>query len=125
MYVRFATLRQHEESHSPTGVFQAAYALRNSGALARYEERQINDALEWFGTHLDAPECLEEPEHYRAICWFRHRAVKPMRYIWPMVHVLNEHGVYVRLYKTDDPGIVIYEDDWQVAAKPRRKRRRR
>jgi hypothetical protein len=43
--------------------------------------------------------------------------------MWELVHVLRAHGLLVELLKTDDPGIVIYRDEWQVVAKPRRGRR--
>jgi hypothetical protein len=34
------------------------------------------------------------------------------------VALLEEKGVKVQMLKTDSPGVVIYEDGWQVVAKP-------
>jgi hypothetical protein len=38
-----------------------------------------------------------------------------------MVRVLERHGIYVKKIKTDKPGYLVYEDDWQVVAEPFRK----
>jgi len=43
--------------------------------------------------------------------------------MWSLVALLREHGYHVDVLKTDDPGIVLYEDKWQVVAKPRKGRR--
>jgi hypothetical protein len=38
-----------------------------------------------------------------------------------MVHILERNGVYVKKIRTDKPGYVIYEDEWQLVAEPFRK----
>lgn len=123
MYIRFTTLQQSEDSHSLVGVFQAAFELRNSGELADHEEVQMNVALSWLKMHLKSPHCLRNSENHRALSWCHPRAVKPMQYIWQIVNILKEHGVFVKVHKTNDPGLIIYEDGWQVVAKPRHKKR--
>jgi hypothetical protein len=40
---------------------------------------------------------------------------------WEMVQILERNGVYVKKIKTDRPGYVIYEDEWQLVAEPFRK----
>ncbi|MDP7019956.1 MAG: hypothetical protein QGG36_29430 [Pirellulaceae bacterium] len=122
MFVRFTTNRQSEDSHSLTGVFQAAFELRDSGDLADYEEAELNEALAWLKMHLKSPGCLREPGNERALSWFHPRAVRPMQYVWRMVRIIQDHNVFIEVHRTDDPGIVIYEDGWQVVAKPRRKK---
>ncbi len=122
MYLRFTTLAKDEQSHSLKGVFQAAFELRDSGRLDDYQEAELNRALDWLKQHLKSPACLHDPENYRAVSWFDPRAVKPMQYVWRIVQVLEDHGVLIQVHKSKDPGIVIYEDGWQVVAKPRRKK---
>lgn len=120
MFLRFTTFAKNDASHSLTGIFQAAFELRDSGSLADYEERELNESLDWLKMHLQSPGCLREMENHRAISWFHPRAKKPLKYIWRIVNICEEHGINIQLHKTDDPGIVIYEDGWQVVAKPRR-----
>jgi len=110
MYVRFTTLAKDEDSHALKGIFQAAFELRESGKLADYEETELNEAMNWLKQHLKSPDCLKDPKNYRALSWFHPRAVKPMQYVWRLVHILEEHGYYVQVHKITNPGIVIYED---------------
>ena len=41
--------------------------------------------------------------------------------IWEMVSILERNGIYVKKIRTDKPGYVIYEDEWQLVAEPFRK----
>jgi hypothetical protein len=43
--------------------------------------------------------------------------------MWSLVEIIKAHGFQVELHKTREPGRVIYEDGWQVVAKPVRGRR--
>jgi hypothetical protein len=38
--------------------------------------------------------------------------------MWALKAILENHGYTVDVLKTDDPGIVLFEDGWQVVAKP-------
>ena len=125
MYIRFTTLGRDEDSHSFKGVFQAAFQLRDSGTLAEYEETELLEALDWLKLHLKSPAVLKVLGNQRAISWFQPRAFKPMKYIWQIVHVLQENGIHIQVLKTTDPGEIIYEDGWQIVAKPWRGKRRR
>jgi hypothetical protein len=71
--------------------------------------------------HLKAPKILEEPGNHRALSWFKDSAKEPLKRIRKIVAVLHEHGVPIELVKTTDPGVVIYEDGWQIVAKPYKK----
>ena len=124
MYVRFVILEHDEDSHSLQGVFQAAYGLRDSGQLEPHEEEWLEAELRWLKMHLKSPDCLREEENHRAISWFHPRAKTPIEKVRSIASLLKEKGIHVRTLKTADPGIIIYEDGWQVVAKPYRKRRR-
>lgn len=121
MLVRFCVLARDPESHSPQGVFQAAIELRDAGRLADYEEEWLERDLGWLREHLPSPACLCESGNERAICWFRPDARRPIEKVRGMVALLEAHGLFVRMVTTADPGLILYEDDWQVVAKPRRK----
>jgi len=38
-----------------------------------------------------------------------------------MVEILREYGVVIDQISTEKPGYVVYEDGWQIVAKPFRK----
>gem|GEM_PF-666422 len=121
VYVRFAILARSEQSHTADGVFQAAIELRDSGKLAPHEYDWLKSELSWLRMHLKSPSCLREDGNHRAICWFHPRAQRPIEKVRSIAALLEEHGLHVQMLTTDDPGIIIYEDGWQVAAKPRRR----
>ena len=55
------------------------------------------------------------------ICWFKTGATEHIARIWEMVQILERNGIYVKKIRTDKPGYVIYEDEWQLVAEPFRK----
>ncbi len=124
MYVRFAVLRKNEYSSSLLGVFQAAFELRDRGELQPHEEEWLEQELRWLRMHLKSPSCLHDPGNHRAICWFHPRAKRPIAKVRSIAALLNEKGCHVRMLTTRDPGTVIYEDGFQVVAKPLRRKRK-
>ena len=123
--IRFCTLRSDPQSHFPQGVFQAAISLRDAGRLESYEEEWLEREMAWLRMHLPAPECLRKSGNERAICWFKPNAKQAIDRTRGLVALLDTHGLAVKMLATDRPGIVIYEDKLQVAAKPFRKQRLR
>lgn len=121
MYIRFVSKRINEESNSPEGVFYSIWALIDQEQLANHEIDIVDRCFDWLGMHFKAPTCLLNSENKRAICWFKETAVEPMKRIWPIVHVLEEHGIHIEKITTNDPGVIVYENGWQVAAKPYKK----
>lgn len=116
--VRFCLLRRDTQSHSPQGVFHAALELRDSGQLEPYEEEWLERDMAWLRMHLPVPECLRDIGNDRAICWFKPTAKNAIDRVRGIVALLNSRDVVVRMITTDNPGAVVYEDKWQVVAKP-------
>ena len=122
MLVRFCLLRRDPHSHSSQGVFQAAIGLRDAGQLEPNEEDWLERELGWLRMHLPSPDCLRDAENDRAICWFKPGAKRAIDKVRGIVALLQARGVNVTMETTADPGTVLYEDMWQVVAKPRRLR---
>jgi hypothetical protein len=40
--------------------------------------------------------------------------------MWDLVAILEENDVSVRILKTDKPGMILYEDEFQVVAKSKK-----
>lgn len=122
MYLRFVTAAIDPQSGARLGVFQAAFDLRRAGALEPWEEEQLAALLEWFDAHLDRPLRLRRSRRVhatdRAICWFKADARVHIVQMRALGALLDEHGVHVRVLRTDRPGYVVYEDAFQVAAEP-------
>lgn len=120
MFVRFVTGFDDENAFWLTGVITSARILLDDGELDRFEANHLKDTFEWFNRHLPCPpfeKKIRTGEWTRdAVSWFRDDAREPLRRIWDIVAILEEHGVLVRLVTTVRPGKIVYSDEFQVVA---------
>jgi hypothetical protein len=122
--VRFSVQRRDLQSGQPEGLFTVAYRESMNRDLPAYQRDRLEDLIAWFKTNVRIPSQLVGEENKRAICWFRASARKVISKAWELTSLLKEVGYDVELHRTDQPGIVVYEDGHQVAAKPLRTGRR-
>jgi len=124
MYLRFVVPHIDEDSERPMGVFQAVRKLRDEGGLYPHEQDELDDLRYWFNVYLERPTrfTAAKPPYSRkknrAICWFRDDARSHIWQMWRFAAILEEHGVLVRMLKTERVGYVVYEDEYQVVAEP-------
>ncbi len=111
-YIRFSVAERHPWSGQRRGVFSAAYRLRRTGDLDAETLEQLNLTLEWFGEHLPAPDFEEDA----AVFYFKSDHVECTRRIWDLVWILREHDQHVELQRVANPGRIVHEDEYQVAA---------
>ena len=119
MFVRFCTLVRDPESHSPRGVFQAAFDIRDQ--LEDDELGWLERELSWLRMHLPSPDCLRQRGNERAISWFKPNATRAIDKVRGIIALLETKDVPVAMVTTNNPGAIIYEDQWQVVAKPWRR----
>lgn len=128
-YVRFVIRRKDEDSHVEQGIFQAVAQAEQGifrAAAQALEWRtitgadadELNDLRAWFSENLAKPSSFGRDKFRLGICWFKTDAAEHISRIWEMVRVLERNGVYVKKIRTDKPGYVIYEDEWQLVAEP-------
>lgn len=116
MFLRFQTKIQDPRSGQPTGILVAAHALRDSDRLSKDDEAWLREHLAYFNMHLRIPGCLKNPESRRGISWFRATSGMLDR-VWELAIFMEEQGIFIDMIKTNDPGIIYYEDGHQVVAK--------
>jgi hypothetical protein len=119
-YLRFTLLQRCAESKRKLGALVGAHDLRDDGDLSADEHEQLRCLLGWFNRYLEVPGVLSEPGNHRALCWFKPQAREPLRRMWALREIYRAQGIIIEVHRTCDPGIVLYEDGWQVVAKPRR-----
>lgn len=124
VYVRFVIQDVDPDSRRKRGILVAAGELHDEGDLEPHERQLVRALCDWFNEHLRVPAVLKDYDSIRAISWFKSEAEKPIAKMWELVHVLRAHGINVEFLKADDPGNVIYEDEWQVVATPHKGVRR-
>ena len=115
MFLRFTITQVDEDSHSPQGIFVAAYSLLDSGDLDPVEWKVLRELLDWFKENLPSP-----PDTFyasRAIFWFKSDD-ENIRRIWEMIYLLKAHAYHIEVHKCPRLGNISYEDKFQVAAYP-------
>jgi len=120
-YIRFVVGRQDEESRVEQGIFQAAAQALEWGTVIGSDAEELDDLRAWFNENLEKPTSFGRGRSSLGICWFKTNASEHIARIWKMVQILERRGIYVKKIRTDKPGYVVYEDEWQLVAEPFRK----
>jgi hypothetical protein len=113
--------RKDEDSHVEQGIFQAAALAIEWGDIKGCDADELNKLREWFSGNLEAPSSFGRDKLRRGICWFKPTAEEHISRIWEMARILERNGIYIKRIRTEKPGYVVYEDDWQLVAEPFRK----
>ena len=120
MYLRFTIQEQDVDSKRKRGLLDAAHMIRDEADLSVEEHATIREALDWFNTHLQLPPVLREVGTKRALSWFKPEAKEPLKRMWALSEIVERFGYVVEFHKSKDPGEILYEDGWQVVARPRK-----
>ncbi|MHB8882634.1 MAG: hypothetical protein ACYC69_14145 [Thermodesulfovibrionales bacterium] len=115
MFIRFIVNEKHVKSTSRLGIFHAIRYLRDDGELTDDELREMDQVMEWFADHMEAPDRLSRT---KAISWFKDSPKEHISNIRKIVAVLRTHDIEVEMVRTDKPGYLVYEDDYQIFAEP-------
>lgn len=124
MFLRFVTSDLDEESHQELGVFHAAGNLQDSGLLSQHDEEILQEIRDRFNDNLNKPARFTnaKPPHYRkrknGISWFKASAKDHIDKIRKIIAIPESYDVSVRMIKTERPGYVVYEDQFQIVAVP-------
>jgi hypothetical protein len=122
MLVRFVIHRRDPNSGRRQGLFQAAKALRDSGLLSAKDDDALEDIWGWFNRHLERPArlALSSRPHSKAqaLSWFRDSATNHIAKMRSFAEILERYGIAVQMVRTNRPGYVLYEDEFQIAAYP-------
>ena len=128
MFIRFVAKSRHEQSHCRTGVFQAADRLARRGELSDEEEGGYEAVRTWFSHHLPVPRRFSRSGRRhacgKAVCWFKRDANRHIEHVKSLVALLERHGIFMEMIRTERPGYVVYEDAYQIAAVPFRDTKR-
>jgi hypothetical protein len=122
MFIRFVTTKLDHRSGRRQGLFQAAADLRDMHSLLDHEDSRLDEIRDWFSKNLKKPDrmSVSAKPHAKAqtISWFKHTATEHISRMRAFAAILELHDIVVEVIKTERPGYVFYEDDFQVAAYP-------
>jgi hypothetical protein len=120
MYIRFTLLGRNPGSNKKTGILVAANEFEESEFLSVEEHRELRQLLDWFNRYLPSPKELDDIGNTRALSWFRPTAIEAINKMWELKKLLEAHDFHTEVHKTNDPGHIIYRDQMQVLAKPKK-----
>ncbi len=114
-YVRFQGRELSENTRYPMGIFSMCWSLIQDDVMEEEDAELYKEIDAWFVEVLPfPPQCLNrEP----VICYFKTDTDEMIRLIRPALWLLERYNhPYYAVY-TNDPGEIVYEDQYQVAVK--------
>jgi hypothetical protein len=120
-YIRFIVHQRIGGESRHLGVFSAAYSLWYGDDLLAADRARLDRILRWFVAELPIP-----PSHMipvRAIFWYRDLGRFSGR-MWELARFLTNHGFLAEQVTARFVGRIVYQDSYQVAAFPWKRRHR-
>jgi hypothetical protein len=115
IFIRLAINRADRDTNVPQGVFTAAWDLIYDGELTAEAEANLRELLHWFKVNLPSP---KEKMPKQTIFWYKSENHELIQKTWELVSLLRYQDLAISLVKTERPGYIIYEDEFQVGAIP-------
>lgn len=122
IYIRFVVNKTDRDSGRRQGLFQIAAKLGRNDEFKYAEEKEYKELKDWFSKNLEKPKSFSTAKRSNAakvaISWLKPTAIEHIRKMHQFKALLENHGVTVDIIKTDKPGYIVYEDDFQITAEP-------
>lgn len=116
-YVRVQTRHMIvEETGEPIGIFHACWRLLNDNIMEPDDIHRFLEVDTWFTRYLPSPPIFRGGEFQKIVTWFKCETSEEMlQKLEPALEILDKYNVIFDIMYTNDPGTVIYEDDYQIA----------
>lgn len=114
MFIRFVVGSDGEHHRELTGIIAEARLLRDRSGLAAEESARLDALYGWFNEHVAVPAFSTRGWPRDAVAWFKDDAHEPVRRMWEIAALLEDHDVPVRFLRSSNPGRVLYEDSHQL-----------
>ena len=105
------------------GIFGAANRIARAGRLSQEDWlwwRANNDCFD--AAYPDPasviPDLFESAQILPVTCWFKESADHLLERVGGYLHLLDRYGIEWQELRSDDPGQILYEDEWQVVVTP-------
>lgn len=119
IYIRFVVGSESDSPRTQTGLFSETAYLRNNGLLEPYQVKLVNEIFKFFNSNLPCPPFSKKNWSVDAISWFKDSAIEYIDKMRDLAFILEENDHIIRVLKTDKPGMILYEDEFQVVAQNR------
>jgi len=116
VYIRFVVGSDSDSPRTQSGLFTEAEYLRKKGLLESYQEKIVKDIFKFFNDNLPCPPYNKKKWSIDAISWFKDTAGEYIDRMRDLAIILEENNLIVRVLKTDKPGMILYEDEFQIVS---------
>jgi len=116
MYLRFVVGNDSTSLQKQFGLFSEVEDLRYNGGLEDYQRRLVKEIFNYFNSNLPVPPYSSKKWSTNTFAWFKDSAQDYINKMWELVAILEQNDISVRILKTDKPGMILYEDEYQVVA---------
>ncbi|MBR6880770.1 MAG: hypothetical protein IKN14_06800 [Clostridiales bacterium] len=115
-YVRIQGAELAENTMYAKGIFSMCVQLVQNNVMDAEDAELFHEIDDWFAHELPWPEPCRRRE--KVVCFFKtENADEMMRYIRPMMWLLEKYDHPYYVVYTNSPGEIVYEDEYQVAVK--------
>ena len=115
-YIRFVVGTNREEPKYQTGVVTSLRLLKDRGQLPAYEVEHVEEIFSWLNAHLPCPPFDGKDWSPDAISWFKASAQDMISKFRDLIAILEQYDQPVQMLRTERPGMILYEDEFQVVA---------
>lgn len=118
-YFRFCTDYTSPYTNQAYGIFIAVWHLVRDGKVSAEDEAAYWKAREWFESTLPIPPYYADGNPEKAITWFKESAMgsEIVKELSIYQDIASRYGTAIELVSTKTPGRIIYEDEYQIAAR--------
>ena len=116
MYIRYHTGYVSPKTSKPVGLFVAVWHFVQKGILTKEEVEEYWAKRCYTEEALPIPPFYSDGNSIGAVTWFKEndKARALLNELSFYFDILNKYQVDLQVSKTDNPGQIIYEDDFQV-----------
>jgi hypothetical protein len=115
-YVRIQGKELAQNTMYAKGVFSMCWQLIQDDVMDEEDAGLYKEIDGWFAEHLPWPPPCKRQE--KVVCWFKtENSDEMMKMIRPALWLLERYDHPYYLVFTNTPGEIVYEDQYQVAAK--------
>ncbi|CAN7742613.1 hypothetical protein [Paenibacillus sp. LjRoot56] len=122
MYIRYHGNYTSPKTKQPYGIFVVIYHLYRDDKLSESDRKLYLDTKEWFEQNLPNPHFYNDNNSVNAVTWFKdgNNAPNMITQLEPFFNIAEKYNIeIIKSISKDLPGILIYEDEYQIGIVPR------
>lgn len=122
MYLRFITEFTNYWDERETGIFQALSQTLYREDIFEHDYARLRELHKWFNKNLNKPDRFNKHSNKNkptsGLSWFKDSADEHLKHMFELKPILENYDVIVDVLRSDNPGYIVFEDQFQIVAIP-------